>query len=218
MRIAGMLAVVLVACSSSTPTAGDAQAPADVADGSSDASEVAVVDAPEVDAPRADVVVAVDAVDAPTPDLGELADVVDAGAPIDSGPGCVDRDQDTFGVGCAAGPDCDDTDGARHPGARELCDGVDQNCDGLADVLADAGAAPYDPAVTPRCEELMPPTPGRPWAAGGTPVCVLPSMPPAFARCRAPASAPTCIACRGTGAARECILRGELSSGSCIPL
>ena len=29
--------------------------------------------------------------------------------------------------------DCDDTNAATHPSAEEVCDGVDQNCDGIAD-------------------------------------------------------------------------------------
>ncbi|MEN9787696.1 MAG: hypothetical protein RLZZ299_2960 [Pseudomonadota bacterium] len=34
------------------------------------------------------------------------------------------------------GDDCDDTDGAVYPGAAELCDGRDENCDGTADAGA----------------------------------------------------------------------------------
>ena len=57
-----------------------------------------------------------------------------------------DTDGDGFGDGgnvveaCAEGEgrvanadDCDDTDAAVYPGALELCDGIDNNCDGLTD-------------------------------------------------------------------------------------
>ncbi|NBS41030.1 hypothetical protein EBS80_00015 [bacterium] len=40
-----------------------------------------------------------------------------------------DADSDGYGVSV----DCDDTDAAINPGAAEVCDGVDQNCDGTAD-------------------------------------------------------------------------------------
>ncbi len=46
---------------------------------------------------------------------------------------CVDGDADGFGQGCEAGLDCNDGDGGVHPGVEELCDGVDNNCDGQID-------------------------------------------------------------------------------------
>ncbi len=40
---------------------------------------------------------------------------------------------DADGDGTAACEDCDDDDDASYPGAAEVCDGVDQDCDGAAD-------------------------------------------------------------------------------------
>lgn len=49
---------------------------------------------------------------------------------------CVDNDGDGyFGMSsnCPAGDDCNDNDAAIHPGAIELCDGKDNNCNGQTD-------------------------------------------------------------------------------------
>lgn len=49
---------------------------------------------------------------------------------------CADTDGDTYGVGCASGVDCDDSDAEVNPDALEWCgDGVDNNCNGLEDEL-----------------------------------------------------------------------------------
>ncbi|MBD3415205.1 MAG: hypothetical protein GF421_12355 [Candidatus Aminicenantes bacterium] len=56
---------------------------------------------------------------------------------------CIDNDGDGYGEGCAAGPDCDDTDPSVNPGAEEICgDGIDNNCDGQIDEGCGTLAAP----------------------------------------------------------------------------
>jgi len=48
-------------------------------------------------------------------------------------PICIDLDLDTYGVNCPNGPDCNDMAPLVNPGAPELCNGVDDDCDSNID-------------------------------------------------------------------------------------
>jgi hypothetical protein len=50
-----------------------------------------------------------------------------------SGNSCTDHDGDGYGHGCSLGSDCNDNNRYIHPGAPEVCDGLDNNCNGLID-------------------------------------------------------------------------------------
>lgn len=63
-----------------------------------------------------------------------------------STPICVDNDKDGYGENCPAGDDCDDNNEAIYPGAPEVCDGKDNNCDGQRDEGCN-GEEPTEPCV-----------------------------------------------------------------------
>ena len=46
---------------------------------------------------------------------------------------CIDNDGDGYGKYCTAGLDCADNNSAVHPGATEVCNGIDDDCDNATD-------------------------------------------------------------------------------------
>jgi len=80
--------------------------------------------------------------------------------------GCVDGDGDGFGLGLAradcarcleaglCAEDCDDSDAGLHPEAADVCDGIDNNCDGEIDeaqMCASTADCAADTVLLPGC-------------------------------------------------------------------
>lgn len=100
---------------------------ADAQDPDAQADDVAQDDARN-DAGGSDAMDATDARDVSPDTVSDAVPEVDSGAP------CVDTDNDGYGVGEACvDVDCDPDDERVFPGAAELCDGRDNDCDGAMD-------------------------------------------------------------------------------------
>ena len=65
--------------------------------------------------------------------LGDIEQDVEPDIPVPACPNGIDEDGDSYGVGCPAGDDCNDSNPNIHPHAPEICNGVDDNCDGQTD-------------------------------------------------------------------------------------
>lgn len=77
-------------------------------------------------------------------------------------PTCIDVDEDGYGANCPGGDDCNDGDASVYPGADEVCDGQDNNCDSQVDeaALCPAGEQCVDGA----CQVTVCPVTGSPEA------------------------------------------------------
>jgi hypothetical protein len=74
-------------------------------------------------------------------DLGSDARPPDLGSDL---PGCFDDDGDGVASAACGGSDCDDADPTRYPGATEVCDGDDEDCDDATlGPDGDGDGAPY---------------------------------------------------------------------------
>jgi len=58
-------------------------------------------------------------------------------------PVCPDDDADGYEALACGGTDCDDTDPGNNPGATEVCDGADNDCDGVVDEQDASGCITY---------------------------------------------------------------------------
>lgn len=185
--LALILVLALTACASESPFTplvdSGAEVTADVQPSDTAAEDTAPPDAP-LEA----------STDTGTEDTGRDAG---ADAPGDVLPDAdCDRDRDGHRARACGGDDCDDTRGDVHPGASEWCDGVDGDCDGVADALPDGGV---DPGSAAFCRTSL--------TAGVTydvqPArCVLP--PGRFVGSCPPFGSPQCVGCRRDGTRTVC--------------
>ena len=66
-------------------------------------------------------------------------------------PTCADQDKDGYGVGssCVGARDCNDTNAQMHPGAFEVCDKLDNDCNAVIDDKPGGAAGSACPSPTP---------------------------------------------------------------------
>lgn len=164
-----LMAALLVLAGCSTPPGGEdawGDAGADVAVGSDARNDAQAGDDAVPAADASDAAIAEDAGDA---QAGEDAARADAqpDAP------CPDADGDGHRASSCGGDDCDDADASRFPGAPEVCDGVDSNCDGAAD------SDPDNAGLMLSCRMVGPmPPAGATWS--DVPRCITPETPAVY--------------------------------------
>ncbi len=120
----------------------------------------------------------------------------------DDGP-MSDKDNDGYSwCGVGSQPDCDDTDPAIHPGAKEMCDGKDDDCNGQVDDGVCELPAKCSPklgkCIMNACDPLIPSSCMTPLVCDpGTLQCVMPASKMLGDPCTADTECPTGFFCVG---------------------